>query len=171
MESYRKAAGFVLDQTVLPKLFGTFAERYAQRLGGYTRIHKYGNRSGDNAPHAILELVDNPRDIKLEVTARAVGWELLKERLRTGDVSKLLQKGVDGADKLIKSELALEPRAVGQLRPATRWNLQKVFKFRDASYIDFVAKKAQDHIVRLSSVGCLLYAHSFIRIFCWRNLF
>lgn len=96
---------------------------------------------------------------------------MLKERLRTGDVSKILQKGVDGADKLIKSELALEPRAVGQLRPATRWNLQKVFKFRDASYIDFVAKKAQDHIVRLSSVGCLLYAHPFIRIFCWRNLF
>jgi len=146
LQSYRKAAGFVLDQAVLPKLFGKFAQRYAHRFGGYTRIHKYGNRQGDNAPHAILELVDNPWDIKLEVTARAIGWELLKERLRTGDVSDILQKGVDGAGDLIKSELALESRAVGRLRPATRWNLQKVFKFRDESYIDYVAKKAKDHI-------------------------
>ena len=69
-------------------------------------------------------------------------------------MSDILQKGVDGAEDLIKSELALEPRAIGQLRPATRWNLQKVFKFRDASYIEYVAKKAQDHIVSPMLVGC-----------------
>jgi len=79
LAAYKKASAFVLDQSVLPKLFGPFAKRYAERPGGYTRIHKFGFRLGDNAPMAILELVDNPHDIKLEITARAVGWELLKQ--------------------------------------------------------------------------------------------
>jgi hypothetical protein len=103
---------------------------------------------GDNAPTAILELVDNPRDIRLEVTARAVGWELLKERLQKGDVSEILQKGVDGAEELIMNEITLEPTEVGLLRPATRWNLQKVLRFRGPSLIEDIARKAQDHIVR-----------------------
>ncbi|ODN81901.1 ribosomal protein L17 [Cryptococcus amylolentus CBS 6039] len=61
--------------TLLPKLFTTLADRYAARPGGYTRIQRYGRRPGDNAPHAILSLVDGPRDLKFELTARAVGRE------------------------------------------------------------------------------------------------
>lgn len=150
----------MLDQTLLPKIFGYFASRYAQRPGGYTRIHKFGNRFGDNAPHAVLELVDNPRDIKLEMTARAVGWELLKERIQTGDVSELVQKGVDGADELIAKELALEPRAVGQLRPATRWNLQKIMRYREPSEYLEIVKKAQGHIVSLCKSKFLAFIHN-----------
>jgi len=93
-----------------------------------------------------LELVDNPRDIRLEVTARAVGWELLKHRLQTGDVSEILEKGVGGAHELIERELALEPQEIGQLRPATRWNLQKVLKYRDPRFILAIGRRAQDHI-------------------------
>ncbi|KAF8898654.1 ribosomal protein L17 [Infundibulicybe gibba] len=77
-----RASAFILKPSILPKLFGTFAERYAQRPGGYTRIHKFGNRKGDNAPQAILELVDNPRDLRWEITSRAIGWEMLKEKLK-----------------------------------------------------------------------------------------
>jgi large subunit ribosomal protein L17 len=157
-EAYRKASGFVLDQSVLPKLFGPISERYSRRPGGYTRIHKFGNRFGDNAPAAILELVDNPRDIRLEVTARAVGWELLKHRLQTGDVSEILEKGVGGAHELIEKELALEPQEIGQLRPATRWNLQKVLKYRDPRFILAIGRRAQDHIVR--PVGRFLWLYS-----------
>jgi len=58
----------------------TLAERYAERPGGYTRLHLHGNRQGDHAPRAILELVDNPRDLRLEMTARAIA----RETLRTG---------------------------------------------------------------------------------------
>ncbi len=40
------------------KLFDTIAKKCAARNGGYTRILKAGNRQGDNAPMAIIELVD-----------------------------------------------------------------------------------------------------------------
>jgi len=54
----RLAAAYVRDKAVLKKLFDDIAPRYAERQGGYTRIIKLGNRSGDNAPLALLELVD-----------------------------------------------------------------------------------------------------------------
>ena len=66
LPAYTRASGLLLEPNLLSKLFGPIAKRYAERVGGYTRIHKFGNRPGDNAPHAILELVDNPHDIKFE---------------------------------------------------------------------------------------------------------
>lgn len=134
----------------MPKLFGYYAKRYADRPGGYTRIHRTGNRYGDNAPSAILELVDNPRDIKLEMTARAVGWELLKEKIQSKDVSELIRNGVDGVDALVLKELDLKPKEAGQLRPNTRWNLQKVMKYRDSAALAHIVEKAEDHVVRSS---------------------
>jgi large subunit ribosomal protein L17 len=42
------------------KLFGELGPRYKTRPGGYLRILKYGFRNGDNAPMALVELVDRP---------------------------------------------------------------------------------------------------------------
>ncbi|HEX7864329.1 MAG TPA: 50S ribosomal protein L17, partial [Variovorax sp.] len=42
------------------KLFGELGPRFAARPGGYTRILKMGFRVGDNAPMALVELVDRP---------------------------------------------------------------------------------------------------------------
>ncbi len=46
------------DQTLVEKLFGTLAPRYATRHGGYTRVMRAGFRYGDNAPLAVIEFVD-----------------------------------------------------------------------------------------------------------------
>lgn len=68
---------FVPNTSLLPKVFGPLARRYADRPGGYTRIQRFGKRPGDNAPVAILSLVDGPRDLKFEMTARAAARETL----------------------------------------------------------------------------------------------
>ena len=48
------------DRDVVAKLFNVLGPRYLARPGGYTRILKMGFRVGDNAPMALVELVDRP---------------------------------------------------------------------------------------------------------------
>ena len=51
------------DRESVVKLFGELGERYRSRPGGYTRILKFGYRVGDNAPMALVELVDRPEPV------------------------------------------------------------------------------------------------------------
>jgi large subunit ribosomal protein L17 len=48
------------DREIVVKLFDSLGPRYAQRNGGYLRILKFGFRQGDNAPMAVVELLDRP---------------------------------------------------------------------------------------------------------------
>ena len=48
------------DREIVVKLFAELGPRYQTRPGGYTRILKMGFRVGDNAPMALVELVDRP---------------------------------------------------------------------------------------------------------------
>jgi len=57
---------------ILPKLFGPLRERYAERPGGYTRVLRIEAAKWDQAPSAILELVDGPKDMRFAMTARTV---------------------------------------------------------------------------------------------------
>ncbi|MFU8896228.1 MAG: 50S ribosomal protein L17 [Gammaproteobacteria bacterium] len=56
----RRAFDRLRDKAVVGKLFGELGPRYRARPGGYLRILKIGNRAGDNAPMALVQLVDQP---------------------------------------------------------------------------------------------------------------
>lgn len=148
LPAYQRANAFLLEPRLTPKVFKTLAARYADRPGGYTRIHKFGNRQGDNAPHAVLELVDNPRDIKFDMTARAVGWEVLGKKVGATSPTRLAETGVDGIDELITRERTRAATERGDLRVKTRWSLQKVLRFRGKEGEAELQRKTEDHIVR-----------------------
>ena len=54
----RLAAARLSNRAAVMKLFDDIAPRYAERLGGYTRIHKLGPRLGDNAEMVLIELIE-----------------------------------------------------------------------------------------------------------------
>ncbi len=56
----RLAFNRLRDRDMVIKLFDEIGPRYASRPGGYCRILKWGFRQGDNAPMALMELVDRP---------------------------------------------------------------------------------------------------------------
>jgi large subunit ribosomal protein L17 len=56
----RLAFNRLRDREMVVKLFDELGPRYKARNGGYTRILKFGFRVGDNAPMALMELVDRP---------------------------------------------------------------------------------------------------------------
>jgi len=149
LPAYRRANGFILKPSLVPKVFSEFAKRYADRPGGYTRIHKYGNRQGDNAPHAILELVDNPRDIRYEMTAKSVGWDVLSKRVGQTPGKALINKGVVDLKGLVETERNRGVKKKSEvLRERTRWNLKKVLRYRGEDGVQDLARKAENHIVR-----------------------
>jgi large subunit ribosomal protein L17 len=71
LSNRRLAFDRLRDREMVTKLFNELGPRYAKRPGGYLRILKFGFRQGDNAPMALVELMDRP-DVVEETASEAV---------------------------------------------------------------------------------------------------
>jgi len=67
LNARRRVLRSIGNKTVVHELFTVIAPAMAERPGGYTRITKIGNRKGDNAPMAVIELVMEPMGAKAAV--------------------------------------------------------------------------------------------------------
>ena len=70
LHARRRVQSIIGDKEVVHVLFAEIAPLVAEREGGYTRITKVGNRKGDNAPMAVIELVLEPVTPKAKSTKR-----------------------------------------------------------------------------------------------------
>lgn len=67
----RLAFARLRDRDMVVKVFDELGPRYATRNGGYLRILKCGFRDGDNAPMALVELLDRPEDVAEAAPSKA----------------------------------------------------------------------------------------------------
>lgn len=81
LHARRQATAKMRKDEQVRKLFDVIGPRYADRHGGYTRVLKAGYRRGDNAPMAVIELVDR------DFAAKGAGDKARLEALEAADVA------------------------------------------------------------------------------------
>jgi large subunit ribosomal protein L17 len=134
-----KAFLYSVNKT-MPRL-EELARRFQERPGGYTRVHLHGNRQGDNAPRALLEIVDSPEnDLKLDLTAMAMGRETFLRATRSGP---------SAVEEEIASMTSRPLEEDERLNEMTRLNAAKVVRFRGEEGRVLLRQKAKDHFYKL----------------------
>jgi ribosomal protein L17 len=92
-------------EVIMPILFNTLSQRYATRPGGYTRVLRIEPEKEDQAPSAILELVDGPKDMRLALTARTIafGQNKAKEENRDFEITDMTAHNIMKVTKFRES--------------------------------------------------------------------
>jgi large subunit ribosomal protein L17 len=107
LHARRQALAFIKDPAVVTKLFDTIAPRFSQRPGGYTRIIRLGNRIGDGAQKAIIELIGSeykPDKKESKVAKKASKETAAEEEKKESKGTKKVSKEAAAGDEKKESK-------------------------------------------------------------------
>lgn len=120
LHARRRVLSVIGDKEVVHVLFAEIAPQVAEREGGYTRITKIGNRKGDNAPMARIELVLEPVNPKAKSTKKAAAAAPVakdEDAAATEAVAEA-DETQDAADEVAAENAGAESQAEGEAAEA-----------------------------------------------------
>ncbi len=104
LHARRLALQILPDKKLVKKIFDELVSRYENRPGGYTRVLRYRNRRGDNAPLAVVELVQE--ELKIKVKKKKIKEE--REKQQQEEEAKKAEEQKQEETPVTKAELTEE---------------------------------------------------------------
>ena len=143
LHARRRVLTVVRDKGVVHRLFTEIAPDMADRPGGYTRITKIGNRKGDNAPMAVIELVREPLSAKKATVAEAEA--ATKRSAKTKKVAKTPAASTSDAPvDTTEADTAVDDAAVDDAVVADTTEADAAAVAADAAVTDTTEPEAGD---------------------------